>query len=62
MDLVVFRRVSTAVMVVLMAAFLVSAVAGAVRGGHPTSVTLSLPAAGGSGWSTRFWRSSPRSR
>ncbi|MFS8100238.1 hypothetical protein LFM09_24210 [Lentzea alba] len=42
MDLVLFRRVSTAVMVLLMTAFLVSAVVGAVRGGHPTGLTLSL--------------------
>ncbi|WP_156213890.1 hypothetical protein [Lentzea aerocolonigenes] len=41
-DLVVFRRVCTAVMAVLMTAFLVSAVVGALRGGHPTGLTLAL--------------------
>lgn len=41
-DLVFFRRVSTTVMVLVMTAFLASAVVGAVRGGHPTSLTLSL--------------------
>lgn len=44
-DLVLFRRVSTAVMVLVMTAFLVSAALGAVRGGHPTSLTLSLAGA-----------------
>ncbi|WP_143138815.1 hypothetical protein [Lentzea waywayandensis] len=42
MDLVLFRRVSTAVMVLLMVAFLVTAVLGAVAGGHPTGLTLWL--------------------
>ncbi|MEV6241286.1 hypothetical protein [Lentzea sp. NPDC051838] len=41
-DLVMFRRVSTAVMVLLMTAFLVSAVAGALRNAHPTGLTQSL--------------------
>lgn len=41
-DLVFFRRASTAVMVLVMTAFLVSAVVGAVRGGHPTGLTLAL--------------------
>lgn len=41
-DLVFFRRVSTAAMVLVMTAFLMSAVAGAVRGGPPAGLTLAL--------------------
>ncbi|WP_157984695.1 hypothetical protein [Lentzea terrae] len=41
-DLVFFRRVSTATMVLVMTAFLVSAVVGAVRNEHPSGLTLAL--------------------
>ena len=41
-DLLLFRRVSTAVMVLVMTALLASAVVGALKGGHPTGLTLVL--------------------
>lgn len=41
-DIMLFRRLSTAVMVLAMTAFLASVVVGAVRGGHPAAWTLSL--------------------